>query len=156
MLRLLKVPFSQNAPSVPSGEERRADEISLWLQEHTSLCLAIADAGSQDSNAHESLKARLAASAAHGKQLVSELMVQKVEAASSGLQSASQNLVPVAGSARGRIAIPLSGGIRRLDEQTPAPHPRSLRSNVTTSAHSQTSLAVGLFPSRTYIKKSGT
>jgi len=155
MLRLFAVPFSQNEPSVPPGEERRPDEVALWLQEHTALCLAIADAGSLGPEAQETLKARLAASAAHGKQIVSELLVQKGEASPSAAQPASQNLVPVAGSARGRIAIPLSGGIRRLDEQAPGAHPRSMRANVTTSAHGQAPLALGLFPSRTYIKKAG-
>ena len=163
MLRLFTVPFSQNTPSAVLGDERHPEEVSLWLQEHTVLCQAIANAADRDSEAHASLKARLAESAAHGKQLVSALLVQKVEGSSQGCRvqdssphAASQNMVPVAGSARGRIAIPLSGGVRRLDEQAPSTHPRTVRSNVTAVAHGQAPLGVMLFPSRTYIKKSGT
>lgn len=156
MLRLFPKNLSQNAPSITVGDDRGANDVVAWIQEHTNLCMAVACSAGSDAETREKLKERLAASAARGKQLVNALLVQKGElpAVLSKLQEAvtSQNMVPVAGSARGRIAIPLSGGVRRLDEAPPAPR---LRATVTTG-HAQAQLTSSLTPSRTYIKKSGT
>lgn len=158
MLRLFPLVLSQGASSLSSGDDKGANEIASWIQEHTNLCLAVASSAEGDPELSGQLKERLAASAARGKLLVSALLAQKGELPSvlTKLQeaAAAQNMVPVAGSARGRIAIPLSGGVRRLDEVSQAPR---LRASIA-SAHSQpqVQMASSLTPSRTYIKKSGS
>jgi hypothetical protein len=116
--------------------------------------MAIACTGGGDAQTQERLKQRLALSADRGKLLVSALLAQKGElpAVFAKLQEAAQNMVPVAGSARGRLAIPLSGGVRRLDEPPPT---RQLRSGLA-AGHAPAGVASSLTPSRTYLKKSGT
>ena len=156
MMRFFPKNLSQNGSSMASSDDRGVNDVVVWIQEHTNLCLVIASSAGSDMETREKLKERLASSAARGKVLVNVLLAQKGEFPSvfTRLQevASSQNMVPVAGSARGRIAIPLSGGVRRLDE---APSSPRLRGTVTTG-HGQSQMASSLTPSRTYIKEPGS
>ena len=161
MIRLSSVPLSQCASSAGPGDDGKVVEVVAWLQEHTNLCMAIASAGAVDSDLQARLKERLAASADLGRQLVAALLAQKgteFPAILSKLQEAAQNFVPVAGSARGRLASPLSGGVRRLEDvgalgTTPR---QSARTGHAPASMAPTPASCSLLPSRTYIKKSGT
>jgi|GEM_PF-4252516 len=140
--------------------EDGATSVVLWLQEHTSLCNMIANAGSVDAETQARLKERLTQSADQGKQLVVELLAQKggeiPPAFLSRLQEAAQNFVPVAGSARSQQSIPLSGGLRRLEDAGAMSAPRTgLRPFHAQGSHMPSQLLGNLVPSRTYLKKSG-
>lgn len=155
MIRLFAIPASQNPPASGQTDERDMSDVVVWIQEHTNLCMVIARTGVTDSETQQKLREKLLASADRGKQLVSALLVSKgdLPAVLSKLQEATQTLAPVAGSARARAAIPLSGsGLKRFED------PASSRSPLrpVPSMGVGTTPAGHLVPSRTYIKKSGT
>jgi hypothetical protein len=160
MIRLYSVTSNQNAPTSGTGEDRGTNDVVVWIQEHTNLCMVIACSGAADAEMQARFRETLMASADRGKQLVNALLVQKgelpamlsklQEAAQQAAQQAAQAMVPVAGSARGRTAIPLSG-FKRFDDPTVT---RTSGRTLGSSALGQSPGAC-LLPSRTYLKNSG-
>jgi len=157
MIRHFAISASQNSPTAGPAGEKDVTDVVVWIQEHTNLCMVIARTGVSDAETQEKLREKLLASADRGKQLVSELLVSKgdLPAVLSKLQEAAQTLVPVAGSARTRAAIPLSGSsLRRVEEPAASRHP--LRPMGSSAVSVTATPGPHLVPSRTYIKKSGT
>ena len=146
-------------------------ELALWMQEHTSLCAAIASSGRAEPEGQSKLKDLLVFSADRGRKIVESISQRSGDVAQimSKIQVAvTQSLVPVAGSALHKVTVPLSG-VRRFDEgrtsvslkgnvkQLPTSpslpsHPIGVTPSYISST-SNVSISSQLVPSRTYIKK---
>ena len=184
------VSLNHDEASVPPLNEGEAmQELVQWIQEHSMLCSAVANENQWNPETHQKWKESLLASSQKGRSLVQKLSSDKIEQMLQKLQEASLNaatssalgasagassstpmhaqFVPVAGSVRGKSAIPLSG-FRRFDEQVnsvsqnahlnlnPVNNMSSLVSSGAVSSVNGSSPLCSLQPSRTYIKKSGS
>jgi hypothetical protein len=159
MIRRSMLLLSQGPAGVPlESEEKGLSEVVQWIQEHTNLCMVVACAGNVDSDTQARLREKLISSANKGRQLVQTMAMPKSEwsAVLAKLQENSIPLAPVAGSARTRTVIPLSGsGFRRGEEGLAPKSQQKSPANVGSSALNGVSSCSSLAPSRTYLKKSG-
>jgi hypothetical protein len=150
---------------VKNGTRPNLADLMRWFQEHALLCSEVTQEVNWSEERKQAWKELLLTSTHKGKALAKALKLEEGE----GLFQKLQDLVPVAGSALNRTAIPLSG-MRRFEEPSQIAIPRvhspsrvgtpvaSAGSNVvgnSVAMASNSNLAPSnLMPSKTYIKKS--